>query len=112
VPFKDIAQKSYVWISASVWVYPTDSCTLNNSCIIITAQHKDKNYCYRTKEFKQLNLKLHEWNYVTLDYITPEVRKKTDVIQSYIWLMGKNPIYIDDFRIDVFEPKKDNYQLP
>jgi hypothetical protein len=47
----------------------------------------------------------NEWNEITFDYLTPEVRRKNNLIKSYFWNRGKGNYWIKDFEIEVFERK-------
>ena len=38
-----------------------------------------------------------------MDYLTPEVRSKNDLLIVYLWNQGDLDIYFDDFLIEVFE---------
>jgi hypothetical protein len=37
------------------------------------------------------------------DCLTLEVRSTDDIVKIYFWLQGKNPILIDNLKIDIFE---------
>lgn len=50
-----------------------------------------------------MNLKLNEWNLVCSDYLTPEVPRKTNDLKVYIWHRGKDKLYIDDLKVEIFE---------
>jgi hypothetical protein len=46
-----------------------------------------------------------QWNRITMDYITPEVRAGRDNLSVYAWYQGKEPVYVDDLQVEVFEKK-------
>lgn len=105
--FRDLTKKDHAWIRAGVWVYPTADPAEHEAMLTITFDHNGQNYKYRNTSIKSENLdiKLNEWNYISLDYLTPEPRRKNDELLVYIWYRGKAPIYFDDFKVEVFEPK-------
>jgi len=51
-----------------------------------------------------MNLKLNEWNRICFDYLTPEVRRKTNNLKVYIWYRGKEALFVDDLQVEIFEP--------
>jgi len=109
ISFDDLTQRYYAWIKVTVWVYPVHELDETPSAIVITFQHKRKNYQYRAQAFNnpeiKKNLKLNRWNKVEMLYLTPEVRKKEDNLLIYIWNRGKKDIYFDDLKIEMMEPK-------
>lgn len=104
--YYDITNKNYVWIRASVWVYLFAPPKESNSCIVISTETKGKSYKYITSNYDKFSIKLNSWNKIYLDYLTPIIRHTDDKIKVYFWNMGPNSVLIDDFKIEVFEPKK------
>ncbi|HET6245536.1 MAG: hypothetical protein H0V01_03555 [Bacteroidetes bacterium] len=106
ITYKDLTDKEYAWIRVSAMIYPTADLKNDPASIVITFKHKWNNYKYAALNFENLpHLELNKWNKVSFDYLTPEVRKKSDNLSVYAWNRGKKNIYIDDLKIDVFEPK-------
>lgn len=112
--YKEIGCEEYAWFRVSVWVFPVYPLEETPSSLIVSFQHKGKNYKYRGLDLNKpeiaKNLKLHQWNKITLEYMTPEVRSKSDNIVTYIWYRGKKTIYFDNLTIELFTPKKTNDQ--
>lgn len=110
IPFNRLTNHYYAWIKVSVWVYPIHKLIETPSAIVITFQHKGKNYKYRAKSFSSeevaKNIKLNQWNKVEMIYLTPEVRSKEDKLLVYLWNRGKKDIYFDDLKIEVLKPKE------
>ncbi len=103
--FTELTEKDHAWIRASAYVYPVIDTKENPLTLVITFQHKDGSYKYRALNTEDLNLKLNEWNKISMDYLTPWLRSKNDMIKIYFWHRGKNEVYIDDFKVEVFERK-------
>ncbi|MGB3946657.1 MAG: hypothetical protein WBM13_01620 [Bacteroidia bacterium] len=103
--YHEITEKSYVWVRASVWVYLTAPFSESNSCIVVTTESKGKAYKYRTTDYKNFNISPFVWTEIHLDFLTPDIRHKNDIIKAYFWNMGNKPVLIDNFKIDIFEPK-------
>ena len=106
MPFHQITQKDHAWLRAEVMVFPVNPIEDNMASLVITFLHKGENYQYRAASIalKQYGMKPGQWNSMTMDYLTPEVRSKNDMAKVYFWLQGKSPILIDNLKIDVFEP--------
>jgi hypothetical protein len=72
--------------------------------------HGNKAYKYKGTGTDQLNLEVGKWSQITVDYLTPEaVRNSGDRLSVYIWNNSKGKIYIDDLKVESFEPKNDIY---
>jgi hypothetical protein len=108
--FKDLTDNYYAWIRVSVWVYPVHDVSLSPASLIVSFQHKGKNYKYRGLDLNRSDikehLKLNEWNLISMDYLTPEVRSKEDKLTVYLWNRGNLDIYFDDLKIEVFDEKE------
>ena len=106
IPFKDLTQSYYAWIRVSVWVYPVHALSETPCSLVVTFQHGKNPYKYRAydldKPANSRKLKLNQWNKITVDYLTPEVRQKSDKLVVYIWNRGKKNIYFDDLKVELF----------
>jgi hypothetical protein len=73
---------------------------------VMTFNHKGNNYKYRAASINlpEYDLKLNQWNLISWDYLTPEPRRRSDQLYVYVWYRGKAPFYIDDFKLEIFEP--------
>ncbi|MFO0320804.1 MAG: hypothetical protein ACK504_00050 [Bacteroidota bacterium] len=105
---KDITQKSYTWIKASVWVYsiyPADSL---DAVFAIEMKHKGYPFKFKGNRLTSSNFKPNVWNKLECYYLTPDdLRSKKDLVRVYFWNYSKNWIYIDDMMMESFEPKID-----
>jgi hypothetical protein len=103
--YSNITCKEYIWIRASIYIYPIYNLKNNPVSIIINFDHKGKSIKYRGLDLEKLDLKLNEWNLVTFDYQSPEIISDDEKIYTYVWLRGKKKVFIDDFNIVGFIPK-------
>lgn len=103
--YYDLTNKNYCWIRASVWVYLTAPYNESNSALVVSTESKGKAYKYLTTNYENFNVKLNTWTEIYLDYLTPEIRHKSDKIKIYFWNMGDKPVFIDNLNVDVFEPR-------
>lgn len=103
--YKQITSKSHAWLKITAWVYPVIE--TKHTYLVAAFHHNDYPYQYRTTSTEKLSLKLKEWNLITMYYMTPEVRKKTDKLGIYFWNAGKEKLFVDDITVEIFEPKFD-----
>ncbi len=103
--FNDLTSKGYAWVRASVDILIPEGYNEELPCLTITIDRKNGVYGYRTACIDPKNVTYNGWVTVKLDYLTPELRSGKDYVQSYIWHRGKKPIYIDNYKIDLYEPR-------
>lgn len=105
IKFKDLTTHDHAWLRTSIKVFLPDSFADAQPILVVTFHHKDQGYKYATREIAKDKIKLGAWNDITMDYITPEVRSGEDNVKVYLWYTGKQPIFVDDLVIELFEPK-------
>ncbi|MEI8049107.1 MAG: hypothetical protein WCI92_17120 [Bacteroidota bacterium] len=104
MPYSEITSKDHAWLRAEVKVFPL-RIEENMANLVITFQHKGELYNYRASSISlpAYSMKPGQWNTMTMDYLTPEVRSKDDSVTIYFWLQGKTPVLIDNLKIDIFD---------
>ncbi len=70
----------------------------------MTMEYKGKSYGYYAPELKADSLN-NNWQRIEFDYMSPEIRTKNDSFKCYIWKRGSKGFDIDNFKIEIFEPK-------
>jgi len=105
VSYAEITKKDHAWLRITAWVYPVVDVVENPFCFVTQFTHKGFPYKYKALDSEKLNLKLNTWNKVSLDYLTPEVRKKSDRLKLYFWLRGKQSLSVGSIKVDVFEKR-------
>ncbi len=107
MPFKEITDNYYAWIRTSVWVYPVHDIAETPVRIVVSFQHDGKDYKLRPYRIEDADIKNrlipHQWNKISYDYLTPEVRSKDDRLVVFLWNLGEKEIYFDDLMIEAFE---------
>jgi hypothetical protein len=107
IPYKEITDQYYAWIRTTLWVYPLKNVEKTKVMVVVSFQHKNKNYKYRAfwigGEEEDRMLVANQWNKVTFDYLTPEVRSEKDKLAIYLWNRGEEEIYFDDLLIEACE---------
>lgn len=109
IPFNELTRKDYAWLHATAYVYPIGDIIEHDGLLVITFSHRDQLYKYRGVNIseQEFNVKPNQWNKITMDYITPEVRSIHDTLETYFWYRGKANFYVDDLLIEVFEEKEE-----
>jgi hypothetical protein len=107
IPFSQITNSYYAWIRTSVWMFKTGQAEENDPLLVIHFSYNDRLYKYRTISFNdgQFQYKAGEWNKLTIDYLTPEVRSGNDPLKVYVWYRGQGDVFIDDMVVEAFEPR-------
>lgn len=103
--YSTITDKDHAWVRLSAWIYPVKPANENTFTIIVTMRHKGRDYKYNGADFRTANIIPNQWNKVQFDYLTPEIRNVNDSLVSFFWLQGKYPVYLDDFKMEIFEKK-------
>ena len=105
--FQELSDSYYGWVRASVWIYPTADPKANEAALVIAFRHKWENYKYRSHSMNAdtVKLQLNQWNLITADYMTPELISRSDKLEIYVWYKGAESIWIDDLKIEFFDPK-------
>lgn len=105
MPYSEITTKDHAWLRAEVQVFPVTEVNENLASLVMTFQHKGEAYHYRAVSISQetFAMKPGRWNSMRMDYLTPEIRSKDDKVKIYFWLQGKDPVYIDNLKITIFD---------
>lgn len=104
--FSKLTNKEYTWVRASGWVYYSTEDAIKNAFLVITCNHGNQLYKYKALALEKENLIPGIWNKVVADWQTPYLMNKDDLLQSYFWYPGKKSILVDDFQVELFEPKE------
>ena len=106
INFKDLTKKLQVGIRLSAWVYTKIPIAENPASLVVTCNHNGLNYRYDAILLEREQLVAGRWNKVVLNYMTPESPDPEDFIQAYLWYRGKHDFFVDDLKIELFEPKE------
>lgn len=108
VPFRYLTNSYFAWLRASVWIYLPNDSDADETLLVIHFNYRGKPYKYRAEKFKDVGLSfvVGQWNRLSIDYLTPEIRTKQDPVKVYVWYRGKGEIYIDNLTLEAFETIK------
>jgi hypothetical protein len=103
-PYNEITKKTYLIFRVSARVFMQCNPDSAEARLVLNMQHKGKIYEFKCIDTRKLNLKKNEWNYIQFYNLTPDFWDRRDVIQSYFWNMSDKPIFVDDLKIEAYEP--------
>lgn len=102
--FNELTAKDHVWIKVSMDIRFQADFEGPAPCMVMTMEHKGGSYGYFAPEIT-LDSTKNQWHTYELEYLSPEIRNKKDIFKSYIWKRGKSTFDIDNFKIELYEPK-------
>jgi hypothetical protein len=105
VPYREITRGEYAWLRVTAWVFPVLETKGDEIMLVATFNHGKGLYKYRTVSLADSAAHAipGQWNCISMDYMTPEVRSKSDKFSAYIWYRGESQIFVDDLQVEVFE---------
>jgi hypothetical protein len=107
--YGELTDRKWVWVRMSARIYPLSMESNARLSLVVHCVRKEQTHKYQLRDIGDVSLgvKPGQWNYVFMEYQTPEVISPDDLIKAYLWNRGKDVIFIDDFRVEVFEPADD-----
>lgn len=102
--YNQISQNYYCWFRVSVKLFPEFPLGECDTRLVVGFTYKGKVYKYRAVSIQDevYGAKLHEWNAISMDYMSPEMRSRDDKLIVYIWHRGKKKILIDELKVEAF----------
>lgn len=102
-PFHDITSKDHAWLIADATVYIPESYSESSPLLVLHFMHGDGVYKYRSFEPSDFNDHKGDTVHFHYEYLTPEVRSKSDLFKCYLWQRSKSSIYLIDLKVQVLE---------
>jgi len=100
--YRELTRQDHVWIRASVDVRYPEGFEGPLPCFVMCMERKEGPYRYFAPEMKT-DSNPGQWNRLTFEYLTPEIRSSRDRFKCYIWNRGKAAFDIDNVRIELFK---------
>lgn len=104
-PFEEITQKDHAWITISFEWEVDSNATAELPIFITTFERKEGTYQYVATDFATDSKTENGWSKLSVDYLTPIVRSKSDDFKCYIWNRGRLEFRIRNFDLKVWEKK-------
>jgi len=106
--YSDISDKDYVFVRITGWVYPIQPADGNPLSVVRTFAYKKQLYGYSAVVLSEERhgIRPGQWNFFTVDYMTPHLRTLRDDFTSHFWLQGRSPVFLDDISVGIWEPRR------
>lgn len=102
IAYEDITDDYYVYLRPSVYIYPQYDFNAHDVFLVIHFENEGVAYKYKTVNFKDQNFKANQWNRVSLDYLSPEILSRDNILKVYIWNRDGQKFLMDDFKVESF----------
>lgn len=100
ISYSELTNKDHAWIEVSFDYKSTNSGEAN--LVAFAMERKHGAYGYKTYALENDSI---EWKNITIQYLTPEIRNKKDVLKMDFWKRSPNDLEIDNFKLVVYEKK-------
>jgi hypothetical protein len=104
-PYNSVTAKDHFWAKASVRVFIPKGYTGEPPCLVFSMERKEGSYGYRAYCDSTSTSVQGHWTSFEADYLTPPIRDARDRLKVYVWHRGKQPLLIDDLKLEVFSPR-------
>ena len=97
------------WVRLSVDWYTEDPIDASKGILVFDFSAIGMGVKYKALDFDVLPHVPGQWNTAYLDAIIPESRYSDDILNAYVWHPNRGTIYLDNLRLEVFDPIKANH---
>jgi hypothetical protein len=104
VQYSKVTLKSRVGIRIAVSILLRKPITEGDLNLVITSSHNGNYYHYRALSLKSQNIRPGSWKTFSFDYLSPKNVDRSDEFQANVWYTGNDVVFIDNLRIELFEP--------
>jgi len=101
-----MTDKPFKRVQVSLWAYATG--IFKDAQIVATLSFKDddnqiyEKYFWLSSKFSYF-INKNKWGQVFFSFNLPELRSRNDELKIYVWNPDKDPLYIDNFELKLFE---------
>jgi hypothetical protein len=99
IPFQHLTKNDHCWVRIECMIYPGENLEKIQLGAVMHFIHDDKPYHYVNIPYDGKLLRSGEWNKISFDYLTPEVRSVNNPMKVYLWNMGNETVHADNFRV-------------
>jgi len=105
-PYCEITEQEQTWIKVSFRAKVTDSNSVVRLVMNIMRNKNEENYGYVAESLvKHKNFEINKWKNYTYYYLTPHIRNRRDIFQSYFWYERGGDVFVDDIKISNYQEK-------
>lgn len=109
IPYRQVTDKAFAWLRVTLRYFCTEEIDKVPVSVVAhceldgTGRKVDK---YEAMDFSMQPSAKNTWNHITFEYQLPYRFYEEEPVLIYVWYRGSStPVYIDDFKVDAFEPK-------
>jgi hypothetical protein len=101
-----LTDKPFKKVQCSLWAYATGK--FKDAQIVAEISFKDddnqvyENYFWLSSKFDYF-IDKNQWGQVFFSFNLPELRSRNDELKIFVWNPDKQPLYIDNFEMKLFE---------
>ncbi|MDD4086655.1 MAG: hypothetical protein PHP48_05375 [Bacteroidales bacterium] len=111
IAHQEITDKTHYWARVSLKFKGEEPINKGDALLVCTytyngPRRSSRGQTYKYRTFPLETTKDGEWHILSIDYLAPEPTTENDQFQTYIWNRSQKRIYIDNFKVKVFEPKE------
>lgn len=99
-----LTDREYAWVKAKVDMLIPEGYNEELPLLVMTFDRKGGSYYYHSYGIDTVKYKPGTWGTIEAELMTSDVRSRRDRFKVYVWHRGKSPIYIDNMKVDIFEP--------
>jgi hypothetical protein len=96
----------HVWLRLTVSYFSETDIRDNQTFIVMNFMHKNFYHKYSATDLRNFPFEKGKWNTASVEYMTPYPYSKKDKFEFYMWYRGNSEIFIDNFKLEVFEKKE------
>lgn len=102
LPFNELTSKDHAFIRITARVYKTEQAGDSPSLLIASFEYQEETYNWQSQSIE--TIETNQWGEAEMIYLTPETRTLNDKIKVYLWHRSNTDLFIDDFKVEVYEP--------
>jgi len=108
IPYHHLSEAEHLYFVIRSQVYYLTDPIANPVSLVVHFAHKGGAYKYRAVDSHkgQSELLLNNWYNLEYTYLSPDIRNSADEFTTYFWHRGKQPVYVRNIEIEVWEPTR------
>lgn len=107
IRYKDLTRADHLWIRAKVDILLPEGYEDALPTLALMFDRREGSYDYHSYPVDTIKYKPGTWATIQIDYLTPFIRSRRDYFKCHVHNQGNSPFLVDNFRIEIFEPKAD-----
>ena len=102
--YRDLTNKDHFYARATAEVFLPEDYSEGSLLMVMSFEHKGGLYKYSTLGPDPDSIRYNDWNRISMDYLSPQVRSRRDIFGAHLWYRGKDHVLVRNMEILLFEP--------